>query len=70
MTNLDLERIPFSVAGWGYREGAAAVVFPLIGHSAALGVSASVVFGVVVLIANLPGTLVLLTRQDDAEPDT
>ncbi|MEO1795636.1 MAG: lysylphosphatidylglycerol synthase transmembrane domain-containing protein [Pseudomonadota bacterium] len=51
--------IPFSVAGWGYREGAAAAVFPWIGASAAAGVSASVLYGAVILVASLPGVLVL-----------
>ena len=55
--------VPLSVAGWGYREGAAAAVFPLIGASAAAGVSASVVFGAVVLVASLPGLAVLLVRK-------
>lgn len=64
--------IPFSVAGWGYREGAAAAVFPLIGASAAAGVSASVAFGAVILIASLPGALMLLVRNEDPgrEPAT
>ncbi|MEL6913568.1 MAG: lysylphosphatidylglycerol synthase transmembrane domain-containing protein [Pseudomonadota bacterium] len=55
--------IPFSVAGWGYREGAAAAVFPLIGGSAAAGVSASVVFGAVILVASLPGLAVMFRRR-------
>ena len=55
--------VPLSVAGWGYREGAAAAVFPLIGASAAAGVSASVMFGAVVLVASLPGLAVLLLRK-------
>ncbi|MEM1101589.1 MAG: lysylphosphatidylglycerol synthase transmembrane domain-containing protein [Pseudomonadota bacterium] len=64
--------IPFSVAGWGYREGAAAAVFPLIGASAAAGVSASVVFGAVILVASLPGLIVVFSRSaevDDAQHD-
>ena len=55
--------IPFSVAGWGYREGAAAGVFALIGATAGAGVSASVVFGAVILVANLPGLVVLMVRK-------
>lgn len=58
--------IPFSVAGWGYREGAAAAVFPLVGASAAGGVSASLVFGMVILVASLPGLAVLLFRTKGA----
>lgn len=55
--------IPFSIGGWGYREGAAAAIFPLIGATAAAGVSASVIFGAVILVANLPGLLVLVKRK-------
>lgn len=55
--------IPFSVAGWGYREGAAAAVFPLIGGSAAAGVSASILFGVAILLASLPGLFVLIFQR-------
>lgn len=55
--------IPFSIAGWGYREGAAAAIFPLIGATAAAGVSASVIFGAVILVANLPGLFVLMRRK-------
>jgi len=59
--------IPLSVAGWGYREGAAAVVFPMIGATAAEGVSASILFGAVVLVASLPGGAVLLLRKSGTE---
>ncbi|MFD0981479.1 lysylphosphatidylglycerol synthase transmembrane domain-containing protein [Tropicimonas aquimaris] len=59
--------VPFSVAGWGYREGAAAAVFPLIGASAVAGVSASVVFGAVFLVASLPGAVILLLRTREAQ---
>jgi len=55
--------IPLSVAGWGYREGAAAAVFVLIGAPAAEGVAASVVFGAVILISSLPGLVVLWLRD-------
>ncbi len=55
--------IPLSVAGWGYREGAAAAAFPLIGLSSVAGVSASVVFGIVVLLAGLPGLVVALRHH-------
>ncbi|WP_333713152.1 lysylphosphatidylglycerol synthase transmembrane domain-containing protein [Yoonia sp.] len=52
--------IPFSIGGWGYREGAAAAIFPLIGQSAAMGVSASVAFGAAILLASLPGAFLIL----------
>lgn len=55
--------LPFSVAGWGYREGAAAAVFPMIGATAAEGVGASILFGAVILVANVPGLFVFKWRQ-------
>jgi uncharacterized membrane protein YbhN (UPF0104 family) len=51
--------IPLSMGGWGLREGAAAWVFTLAGLSAAEGVSTAVVYGVLVLVASLPGAVVL-----------
>lgn len=47
--------LPASTAGWGWREGAAAALFPLFGATPAAGLAASVCFGVVVLLASLPG---------------
>lgn len=54
--------IPLSVGGWGWREGAAAVLFPLIGAPASAGVSAGIAYGIVVFIAVLPGALILITQ--------
>ena len=49
-----------SVAGWGPREGATAWVFGAAGLGAGPGVATAVVYGVVVLVASLPGALVLV----------
>lgn len=54
--------IPLNVAGWGPREGAAALGFVLLGHSAPLGVGVSVGYGLLALVSVLPGGLVLLIR--------
>jgi hypothetical protein len=51
--------VPFNVAGWGPREGVAAWAFAAAGLGAGEGVSAAVVYGVMVLVASLPGALVL-----------
>ena len=51
--------VPANLAGWGPREGVAAWGFAATGIGAAQGVAASVAFGVVVLVAALPGALVL-----------
>jgi uncharacterized membrane protein YbhN (UPF0104 family) len=51
--------VPFNVAGWGPREGVAAWAFGAAGLGAGQGVSAAVVYGLVVLVASLPGAGVL-----------
>jgi hypothetical protein len=55
--------LPLNVGGWGPREGAAAWAFGAAGLTADLGVSTAVVYGVLVLVASLPGATVLLARQ-------
>ena len=54
--------IPTTVAGWGFREGAAAALFPLAGATAAAGFAASLAFGLVILAASLPGLFFLRQR--------
>jgi glycosyltransferase 2 family protein len=48
------------VAGWGPREGVAAWVFGAAGLDAHRGVATAVVYGVMVLVASLPGGAVLV----------
>src|SRR6478735_6742183 len=48
------------VAGWGPREGATAWVFGAAGLGASQGVATAVVYGVMVLVASLPGAVVLV----------
>ena len=57
--------IPLSVAGWGVREAAAALVWQAAGLEAAEGVAASMSYGVVVLLSTLPGALILRPRKSD-----
>ncbi|GAA4910186.1 lysylphosphatidylglycerol synthase transmembrane domain-containing protein [Streptomonospora salina] len=52
--------VPVGVGGWGPRESAAALGFAAVGLGAATGLSAAVVYGVLALVASLPGVLVLL----------
>lgn len=61
--------IPLSLAGWGVREGAAALVWGLAGLPPAQGVAVSMAYGVIVLTASLPGGLVLLRRVTRAGPE-
>ena len=49
-----------SVGGWGPREGATAWAFGAAGLGAEQGVATAVVYGVMVLVASLPGAAVLV----------
>jgi uncharacterized membrane protein YbhN (UPF0104 family) len=49
-----------SVAGWGPREGMAAWVFGAAGLGAGQGVATAVVYGVMTLVASLPGAALLV----------
>jgi glycosyltransferase 2 family protein len=49
-----------SVAGWGPREGVTAWVFAAAGLGAHRGAATAAAFGVMVLVASLPGALVLV----------
>lgn len=60
--------VPFSVAGWGVREGAAAGVWVWVGLPAAQGVAVSLAYGVIVLLASLPGLWVAIGRRHAALP--
>ena len=52
--------IPTNIAGWGPREGMAAWAFSAAGLSAAQGVTSGVLYGVMALVATLPGAVVLM----------
>lgn len=52
--------IPVSIAGWGVREGAAALTWGIAGLEPAQGVAISVTYGAVVLISTLPGAWALV----------
>jgi uncharacterized membrane protein YbhN (UPF0104 family) len=52
--------LPTNVAGWGPREGVAAWAFGVAGLHAADGLAIAVVYGVLVLVAGLPGAVVLV----------
>jgi uncharacterized membrane protein YbhN (UPF0104 family) len=49
-----------SVGGWGPREGGSAWAFAAVGLGASRGVTTAVVYGVIVLVATLPGAAVLV----------
>ena len=60
--------VPLHVAGWGLREGAAAWVFGAAGLTATQGVATAVTYGVLTLVAGLPGAGVLLFGRLGARP--
>lgn len=55
--------LPVNIGGYGPREAFAAVAFGAVGLGAAQGVTASVVYGVLALVAALPGAVVLFLRR-------
>jgi uncharacterized membrane protein YbhN (UPF0104 family) len=52
-----------SAGGWGPREGVAAWAFGVAGLGAQRGVATAVVYGVMVLVASLPGAAVLVLAR-------
>lgn len=54
--------IPLTVSGWGLREGAAALILPIAGLSPTDAVAASVLFGLALIVAALPGVAMVLAR--------
>ena len=55
--------IPLTVAGWGPREGATALIFAASGLGAEIGLEVSVAYGVLTIAGALPGVLTLRRRH-------
>lgn len=55
--------VPLTVAGWGVREGVAALLWPLAGLPAEQGVALSVGYGLVVFVSSWPGALILFSER-------
>lgn len=47
--------VPFTVSGWGVREGTAAALWAMMGLPPAEGVAISVTYGLLILVSSLPG---------------
>lgn len=60
--------IPLSIGGWGIREAAAAVLWPLVGLSSEAGIATSVVYALISLFACLPGLLLVLAGRHFRSP--
>jgi uncharacterized membrane protein YbhN (UPF0104 family) len=54
--------LPLNVGGWGPREGVTAWAFGAAGLGAGRGLTVAVVYGVLSLVASLPGAVVLVGR--------
>jgi len=54
--------IPVTVAGWGFREAAAAGIWLSLGMNPEQGIAVALAYGLVILVASLPGLLVLAPR--------
>ena len=55
--------LPINVGGWGPREAFLALAFGAVGLGAGQGVAVSVAYGVLTLVACLPGVVVLFLRH-------
>jgi len=58
-----LTLIPISLAGWGIREGAMIGLFGLIGAAQANILSMSIIYGIILIIASLPGLYTYLHHK-------
>ncbi|MEM6409243.1 MAG: lysylphosphatidylglycerol synthase transmembrane domain-containing protein [Pseudomonadota bacterium] len=56
--------IPLSVGGWGWREGAAAALFPLIGTSPSAGIATGIAYGAMITVAALPAVFFLMRPSE------
>jgi uncharacterized membrane protein YbhN (UPF0104 family) len=52
--------VPTNIGGWGPREGVSAWLFGLAGLGADRGIATATVYGVMVIVASLPGAVVLI----------
>ena len=57
--------MPISVAGWGVREGVVMIGLRIQGISPEASISIALLFGLALLIASLPGSLLWLTRRPE-----
>ena len=58
-----LTLVPVSLAGWGVREGAMIGLFTLIGADNSIVLSMSILYGIILIIASLPGLQVYISGR-------
>ncbi|MFC5382662.1 lysylphosphatidylglycerol synthase transmembrane domain-containing protein [Aquipuribacter nitratireducens] len=69
LVTLLVSGVPLTVAGWGAREAGAALAFASVGLGAAEGVATSVGYGLLALVAALPGLLPLALPHRSTRPE-
>jgi glycosyltransferase 2 family protein len=62
LSNL-LQALPISIAGWGLREGTFVTGFGLFGVGRSDALALSLVFGLIVLLTSLPGSVIWLIQK-------
>ena len=60
--------LPINIGGWGPREAVSASAFAVIGLGAGAGLAASTAFGVLTVIAVLPGAAVMVVDRIASRP--
>jgi uncharacterized membrane protein YbhN (UPF0104 family) len=67
---LVLTVIPISIAGWGVREGVLVSLFSLIGADRTVVLMMSLIYGMLLILASLPGLVVFLKSRRQRLPGT
>ena len=62
--------IPLNLGGWGPREGIAGWTFAVAGLGASVGVAAATLFGILAMVAVIPGLIVAATSAHRRSPTT
>jgi uncharacterized membrane protein YbhN (UPF0104 family) len=61
--------LPISIGGWGVREAAAVALLGMTGVDATSALLVSIMFGVLLVLATLPGALFWLMLREPAHRD-
>lgn len=61
-----ISMLPFSIGGWGLRENSMIIGFTIIGLSSELALSVSIILGLAMLIASVPGVVVFWNKTESA----
>ena len=61
--------VPLTISGWGIRESAAVILFPMVGLAGVEGLAASFAFGLVSLAVSAPGVIFALSTGKKRESE-